>query len=314
MKSDGKLYTSAVLSPITGTSNVILEGAIDSKILSKGYQENFQFNINYILKDVDHIQIYKCLDTGYRFYYPLHISGDDKFYKHFSNYSWYYLKWKWEHEQALKFIKDGDNILEVGSGSGNFLKHLKNHKKVECTGLELNSQAVLGGKAEGVNLLNESVEDHSKYNSGKYDFVCSFQVLEHIPNAGEVIKAMIDCLKVGGTLLISVPNNDSYIKDNPFEGKFLNMPPHHMGLWNEKSLKSICDFFPLIYRETIIEPIQPNHADTYQYTKVQRILFNSSRPVRIYWKLRIYRLVRPILLAFSKFTIGHTIICVYTKK
>lgn len=60
----------------------------------------------------------------------------------------------------------------------------------------------------------------------QYDFVCNFQVLEHVPDAYDFIKIMVDKLKPGGHLLITVPNSDSKYYTERFGA--LDYPPHHM--------------------------------------------------------------------------------------
>ena len=85
-----------ILSPITGSANVSLEDTIDSKYLIESYLEQFKLDISYLFNNISCVYIYKCMDTGYRFYYPLNIAGDDSFYGHLGKLGWYYLPWKWE--------------------------------------------------------------------------------------------------------------------------------------------------------------------------------------------------------------------------
>jgi SAM-dependent methyltransferase len=263
---------------------------------------------------VEDVSIFRCVETGFRFYHPFVIAGDDKFYRHFGKYDWYYLPWKWEHEECLKYIMENDTVLEVGAANGNFLGGLKRLRNIDGVGLELNSDAVRQARENGIQLINQSIEEHALVKTEGYDIVCSFQVLEHIAEVKNVIASMLACLKPSGKLIISVPNNDSFIKDNPLPSEILNMPPHHMGLWNEESLKNLCKIFPLDLIEMLIEPLQPAQLDTYQYVIVKKALFNSNLLARIYWKLRIYLLLRPLLRLFSSRIVGHSILCVYSRK
>jgi hypothetical protein len=49
-------------------------------------------------------------------------------------------------------------------------------------------------------------------------------------------------LKPGGKLIIGVPNCEPWFRRfDKYE--ILNMPPHHMGLWNEKVFRAIQDIF-----------------------------------------------------------------------
>lgn len=302
-----------VVSPITGKPNVTLERELDSETLIRNYKSKFGIDVCYLFENIKSVSIFRCLETGFRFYYPFNLSGDNNFYKHFGKYDWYYLPWKWEHEACLNYIKERDRVLEVGAAVGDFLKRIKILKHAECVGLELNTDAVSFAKKTGVKVINQSIEDHAKENFEKYDVVVSFQVLEHVSNVREVINSMISCLKPGGKLVISVPNNDSFISDNTLPSEILNMPPHHMGLWNESSLKNLAKVFPLEFVDALFEPLQYAQMGTYQYIRTKKVLFNSSLLIRIYWKLKVYLIFRPFLNLFVKNIKGHTIMCVYHK-
>lgn len=302
-----------VKSPLTGLMNTVLESEIDAPDLVALYANKFNVDISSIMGRLETLSLYRCLDSGYRFYYPYSAAGDDRFYRHFGRLEWYYLPWKWEHEKCLAFIETGSRVLEVGAGKGDFLAQLRLLKGVDCVGLELNGEAVAEGRAKGVDLIQQSVEDHSRACSSCYDVVCAYQVLEHVPNVRSFFHAMIHCLKPGGILIISVPNNDSFISRVSLPSRILNLPPHHMGLWNESSLKSIQYFFSLKFIESLKEPLQNIHADTYQHTLVRKILFNSALLTKIFWKMRLHLLVRPFIRFFASHITGHSIMVVYRK-
>lgn len=303
-----------VSSPVTGLKNTVVECEFDVSELMRLYAKRFNIDISHLMCNVSVIKLYRCLDTGYRFYFPLTVAGDDGFYRHFGLYPWYYLPWKWEHQKSVHFIKNGDKILEVGAAKGDYLIGLQRMKEVESVGLELNGAAVAEGNAKGANLIKESIETHSKSRPDYYDVVCSYQVLEHIADVGGVINAMIKCLKPNGVLIISVPNNESFIRKVTLPARILNLPPHHMGLWDESSLRKIEQFFPIDFVACLKEPLQAIHADTYQYTLVKGILFNSTVLANIFWKLRIHLIFRPFVKMFSYCITGHSIMAVFQKR
>ena len=76
-------------------------------------------------KCIDKIGIYKCKGTGYRFYYPYSIFGDNQFYDDLQKRRKYYADWRWEHGIAFDQIESGQKVLEIGCGTGNFLKRIK---------------------------------------------------------------------------------------------------------------------------------------------------------------------------------------------
>lgn len=266
-----------VKSPLTGKSSTVFENNILCSNIIENYKKTFNIDVTRFFQGLESIQIYKCLETGYRFYYPFNIDGDGKFYEHLQQFDWYYMPWKWEHEQAYNLIKPNNQVLEVGCAKGCFIEKLSK-SGIDCIGLELNEDAVEEGKRKGMKILNETIQEHAKYNPEKYDVICSFQVMEHIASIKEVIQASIDSLKKGGKLIISVPNNDSFLgydTDN-----YLNTPPHHMGLWNDQSLKGLTHIFNIKLKEIYLEPLQSYHKTYFSNVMIRHYLekFKSFSP------------------------------------
>ena len=74
------------------------------------------------------------------------------------------------------------------------------------------------------------------------------------------LEAKVNCLKIGGKLIIAVPNNETFVGSS---NSPLNSPPHHMGLWDTKSLKSLIKLFPLKIVNIHYEGLQSYHIDEY---------------------------------------------------
>lgn len=301
-----------VKSPLTNSTDTKHLFDLNTKTLTREYKK-FNINTNSLFKNIDKISAYECNSTGYKFYYPC-VEGDSKFYEECSKISWYYVSWKWEHEMALNFLTFNDKILEIGSGNSSFITGLIRKKYLNCFGLELNKEQVHIAKNNGLNVFNESIEDHSINNKSKYDVVCSFQVLEHVYDVKSFIQSSIDSLKVGGKLLISVPNNGSYVYDSK---NVFNSPPHHLGMWDENSLKNISNLFNLELDTFIIEPIQEYHKDFFFHV-VYKNTFKSIYKYKILRKIFELTFAKiffnRILEYTTKWIPGHTIIAVYTKK
>jgi 2-polyprenyl-3-methyl-5-hydroxy-6-metoxy-1,4-benzoquinol methylase len=299
-------------SPLNESNNITHLYDIPTKSLIKDYKK-FNIDTKYLFKNIVQISAYKCNNTGYKFYFPP-IEGDSKFYESCSKISWYYVPWKWEHEKVLLYINSNDRILEIGSGNSGFINGLIEKNFLNCTGLELNEEQVFIAKKRGYKVLNESIEVHAKKNQLIYDVVCSFQVLEHVYNVKSFIESSIEALKVGGKLLISVPNNGSYVYDSK---NAFNSPPHHLGMWDELSLTNIADLFNLQLDSLIFEPIQQHHKEFFFHV-VYKNTFKSIykyRLLRKVFELTIAKLFFNRILDYtSKWIPGHTIIAVYTKK
>lgn len=280
---------------------------IPVKKIKKSYK-GYRINLDYIFKRNKYVSVFECNESKYRFYFPFDLAGDSKFYEHFQQFDWYYMPWKWEHEITLGYLKDGYSVLEVGCAHGAFLERIsKDFNLSECVGLELNKSAVT--QNDKWKIENEPVETYASKFPGHFDLVCSYQVLEHIADVYSFLKSSIDCLKVDGKLIISVPNNDSFIKGN-FSA--LNMPPHHMGLWSTESLKYLSNLFPLELEKVHYEPLQEYHVDGYinaeYYHKFGgRILRKIDKILGKYEKLR------KMTLEKRETIIGHSIMIVFRK-
>jgi 2-polyprenyl-3-methyl-5-hydroxy-6-metoxy-1,4-benzoquinol methylase len=194
------------------------------------------------------IDLLECVDTGYRFFSPASVAGDESFYetlllKGVSTKTDYDREWSADHEFASEHISDGDTVLEIGCSTGKFLNRMT-ARTTSIQGLELNEAAAKIARSAGLNVSTLPIEEFAQSNHEQFDVVCMFQVLEHVYKVAEFLKASLAVLKPGGTLILSVPNNDPYFQRF---GKFevLNMPPHHVGLWNLASLAAMTTVLPI---------------------------------------------------------------------
>lgn len=301
-----------IQSPINGGKVRFIEKIRTADIIQK-YQKKLNIDVSPYIGKTEYISIYECESTQYRFFYPLDIDGDDKFYEALQDTEGYYLPWKWEHQKALERIAKNDQLLEIGSARGAFLEGLVKHfgNDFKACGLELNADAANVAKSKKMEVMVESVQSFSQKNPESFDVVCFFQVLEHISDIKDFITASLKCLKPGGKLILSVPNNDSFIKDLPLN--ILNLPPHHMGLWNEKSLQNLAAEFNIKSLSFEFESLSPIHVWSYYHAKLIRIFGNNifSKGLLISLLPLIWYKKRKGL---SPNIIGHTILAVFEKK
>lgn len=199
------------------------------------------------------IGLYRCSWSGVKFFFPV-IAGDGDFYETLSTKPWYYDVEKYEFLHAARSIAPGDKVLDVGCGSGNFASVVG---EADYTGLEFSSKALASAISRGLTVFDEPIEAHAHRWPGRYDKVVAFQVLEHVTRPYEFLAGCRDALAPGGTLIVSVPNDDA------FEGQcvndMLNLPPHHLSRWSEAALSGLLE--KLGFQDVCIhhEPLQAYH-------------------------------------------------------
>ena len=132
-------------------------------------------------------------------------------------------------KRKLKLINELQSskglLLDIGTGTGDFLSQEKqNGWQIIC--VETNEKARNIALQKGVTYIGHTseLEDHS------VDVVTMWHVLEHVPDVNAQIKELKRLLKPAGTIVIAVPNFNSY--DANYYGKFwaaYDVPRH---LWH----------------------------------------------------------------------------------
>lgn len=234
-----------VISPLTKRNDTSLSDTFLSKDIIGLYKTQLGIDVSRFFAGKEYFYLYRDNETGYRFYYPEGLDGDGKFYEALQKRLGkdYYHEWKFENQMAWNEIRPGDKVLDIGCGIGNFLTRAK-EKTNDVYGLELNENAVTVCKNKGLTVYNELIGDHSKQHEGYYDVVCMFQVLEHIYDVSSFLEASLRVLKKGGKMIIGVPNSEPYFLSYD---KYctLNLPPHHMGLWNKNVFAALTKIYNL---------------------------------------------------------------------
>ncbi len=237
------------------SNNVLIKETHSKKELVVLWK-NIYPNIDHELK-LNTVLLYQCKNCSLMFFDPV-LAGGDKFYSELAKLDWYYdHPGKTEYDYVQKFIKDGDQILDIGSGKGVLFTKIK--KKVFYTGLEINSKAVEQAKNSNINVKHEYLSEHAVTNTTTYDVVCLFQVLEHLTELDSFLKSVQHTLKNKGLFIIAVPNNDGFLSNTP--NSIFNLPPHHTILWTEKSLRFMAKKYDFEIVEIEREILQNVHRE-----------------------------------------------------
>jgi ubiquinone/menaquinone biosynthesis C-methylase UbiE len=131
------------------------------------------------------------------------------------------------NQAAVLWAGKGDNVLEIGSGSGDVLLTLADRYK-RCVGVELSKVRAEESRKVFQNNPNTQII-HGNFESMKMDFPESFfdtiimsAVIEHLIDPFVVLEKIYNLLKPGGRVLIETPN---------------------IAKWTRR-VKLLCGFFP----------------------------------------------------------------------
>ncbi|MFC0338624.1 3-demethylubiquinone-9 3-methyltransferase [Kushneria avicenniae] len=107
----------------------------------------------------------------------------------------------------------GHRVIDVGCGGG-ILSEAMAHRGAEVTGIDLGeaplSVARLHQQQSGVEVDYQciSAEDMAAQQPGSFDVVVCFEMLEHVPDPGSVIKACARLARPGGHVFFSTINRN----------------------------------------------------------------------------------------------------------
>lgn len=116
------------------------------------------------------------------------------------------------YEKAASMIS-GD-ILEIGSGEGYGIQLLAPAAK-SYTGIDKHPTPAPQG-LENVKLIQGTIPPLSDFEDDSFDFVVSFQVIEHIRDDKWFLREVFRVLKPGGIMILSTPNIRMSVTRNPW--------------------------------------------------------------------------------------------------
>tara|TARA_B110000444_G_scaffold224267_1_gene227335 strand:- start:1616 stop:2239 length:624 start_codon:yes stop_codon:yes gene_type:complete len=131
----------------------------------------------------------------------------------------------YKHNIISPLLFKGARILDVGSGTGDFLSFMKS-KGYEVTGVENNPKASLISQKNYIK-THESI---TELPDNSFDLITLWHVLEHLPDPEETFKKTFNLLNHSGYLIIAFPNAYSLDKEHYCESWAGFDVPRH--LWH----------------------------------------------------------------------------------
>jgi SAM-dependent methyltransferase len=208
------------------------------------------------------VDLVTCLACDLRMF-DRAVPGDSDFYDRLQSIPKYYEDDKAEFEHALATIAaiKPKAVLDVGAGCGLFLRKLIRVPGLRVRASELSERSLAALRLGGIGIDEQA---------DQYDFLCSFQVFEHIADLRAIMEFVDAKLLPGGHLLVSVPNADSPLFRETFA--YLDYPPHHMNRFTKRSLVSLGGVLGYTVADYWQEPLRIEHFSSIVKGRRQKLL------------------------------------------
>lgn len=190
--------------------------------------------------------LWRCAETGLEFAWPM-LPGNARFYNWISQFESYYPTARWEYQGAQSFIKTANaatgqelKILDVGCGTGDFLRALDFLPAERKYAVDMNEPAITACRALGFHAHCGTLEEVTRrgfVRPGEIPWVTSFHCLEHVADPVGFVRSLVNTAGAGGCVLISTPYSPMSFESEWFD--IMNHPPHHLTRWNLTAYKKL---------------------------------------------------------------------------
>jgi ubiquinone/menaquinone biosynthesis C-methylase UbiE len=162
-------------------------------------------------------------------------------------------EWYGTIARRIKSHLSGGAMLDVGGGSGRFLKFVKDkYPEFDPTLIEVNEKLCqVASEVFGLRTFNGTIEQ-VKTEGRKFDAVVSIATLEHIYDPASYLATIRNVMKPGGVLYMTMPRLGPLTRILSTSAVYDVFPPLHLNFFDEQSLKAILERngIPFTIRET----------------------------------------------------------------
>jgi SAM-dependent methyltransferase len=182
------------------------------------------------------VELRQCSACSFEFFDPS-LAGGEAFYQSLDRPE-YYTPFRPEFERTVNFAQGRGlrRLLDVGCGRGDFLDYAR-QAGLETSGVELNSNAATMARSKGHQIFTKLLHELDPAQTGRFDLITLFQVLEHVPEPGALMKQAAAFLNPGGHISVAVPSAEGMYRFIPWEPA--QWPPHHVSRWRLKDFRTL---------------------------------------------------------------------------
>ena len=212
----------------------------------------------HIIGSNEGFDVIECETCGHRHLLPLPTDAEiEAFYRDafYQNERANYLKeadedYAWKRVELFRRYAKAEDLLgkkhgvalDIGCGPGDFLA-VGQERGWKVKGIEPSSVAAEHARTRGLDVDGGFFGPEVAKALGQFDLVHLSEVLEHVKRPKEILQAVVSCLKPGGILCVSSPNDFNGFQevvarlyDRP---KWWILPHHHLNYFDFDSLERL---------------------------------------------------------------------------
>ena len=196
--------------------------------------------------------------------------------------------------------KRNGTILDIGCGTGDFLKKMKNHGW-EIEGVEVTQAAQKLAEANtGSTIMNQNEFFKSEQ---KYDVITFWHSLEHLHELKTYLQKISISLNANGVVIIAVPNYNSYDAEYYKQDWAAYDVPRHLYHFSSDSIIKLMDQHKLIHREQLpFDPFYVSLLSEMSARKKHNIIKALLVGLKSYW------------LGRKNVEMGSSVLYIFTRK
>lgn len=192
----------------------------------------------------------------------------------------------------LKLVEPGsdNHLLEIGCAYGFFLDLAKDHFK--CSGIEISTHASENARKICKNVICGTPDRETMNAIGKFNIVVMLDVIEHLPNLSDTLKAISDILPERGIVVLTTGNIESLF--SRISGKYwrLMTPPQHVTFFSRNSITKLFEKYGLNILELSV-PVK--------FVPIGLVLYQLTRIINIRLPKLLFKLLDKVFLPINLF-------------
>jgi len=139
---------------------------------------------------------------------------------------------------ALNRLQNRAAALEIGTGTGVFLKHLKKAGFSKLVGVEPSRAAIDAATPECREWIREGMFNERDFEPESFDLICCFMTMEHVMDPMEIAQSALRLLRPGGVFLTVTHDYRSPV--NRFLGKRSPIVDiEHLQIFSRKAISEL---------------------------------------------------------------------------